>query len=335
MDKTKVGLIGCGLFGESHLQAFNAVRSGEVAAVYDLDHNLAEQRARDFGISRVCRSLEEICSIDELDAIDVVTPEETHVEPVLQAFADGKHVFVEKPMATSLADCDRLIEAAARAGRWVMVGHLLRFEIKYGMLKDEVASGGVGKVISMHARRNRRKSLLPRYGRTHPAIENCIHDIDLMLWYLEERVVRVRGYGRNATGSKYDDTFWGVLEFEGGAVGVVETIWLVPEKSGILLDDSFQMCGDRGVGNLRLVPEAISFWRDRGYDAPDFSYDPRVANSARGALREQMEYFCECVRDGVEPAMGRPIDARRAVHVALALIESAAAGKDVELRDWK
>src|ERR1700730_13230574 len=102
----------------------------------------------------------------------------------------------------------------------------------------------------MHARRNRLKSLLPRYGRTHPVIENAIHDIDLMLWYTGHRVQRVRGYDRSATGGKHADTFWGVLEFAGGAIGVVETIWLLPKEAGILRDDAFQLVGDRGIGNV-------------------------------------------------------------------------------------
>jgi predicted dehydrogenase len=334
MEKARIGLIGCGLFGESHLQAFRAVRTGEVVAVFDTDGERAEQRAREFQIPKVCNSLDEICGLPEIDVIDVVTPEEEHVEPVTKAFSAGKHVFVEKPLATEVADCDRIMEAAKTAERYLMVGHLLRFETKYGMLKDEVASGRLGKVVSMHARRNRRKSLLTRYGRTHPAIENCIHDIDLMLWYVEQPITRVRGYGRKATGSKHHDTFWGMLEFAGGAIGVVETIWLVPEASGIVLDDAFQLIGDQGVCNVRLVPEAISFWRDGGYEAPDFSYDPRVANSARGALRDQLAYFCDCVADGREPQMGKPIDAKRSVQVALALIESADAERDVEIKAW-
>ena len=72
-------------------------------------------------------------------------------------------------------------------------------------------------------------------------MENSIHDIDLMLWYTGERVRRVRGYERRATGRKHPDTFWGILEFEGGALGVVETIWLLPANAGIALDDALQV----------------------------------------------------------------------------------------------
>ena len=90
----KIGLIGAGLFGESHVQAYRAVRQANIAAVFDIDQDRARQRAKDFGIPRVCSSMEEICSLPELDAIDVVTPEDDHVAPVLQAFASGKHVFL-------------------------------------------------------------------------------------------------------------------------------------------------------------------------------------------------------------------------------------------------
>ena len=97
----------------------------------------------------------------------------------------------------------------------------------------------------MHARRNRPKDLLPRYGRTHPALENSIHDIDLMLWYTQSKVKRVRGYGLSATGGVNHDTFWGIIEFENGAIGVVETIWLIPPSAGVMLDDALEVVGDR------------------------------------------------------------------------------------------
>ena len=187
-----------------------------------------------------------------------------------------------------------MIEAARAAGRFLMVGHILRFEAKYAMLKEELASGRLGEVVSLHARRNRLKDLLPRYGRIHPVLETGIHDIDMMLWYVGKPVRRVRGYARSITGGMNPDTFWGVLEFEGGALGVVETIWLLPKAAGIMLDDAFQVVGTRGVGNLHLVPGALSFWREDGYEVPDVSYDPRVMNSVRGALREELSYLCDC-----------------------------------------
>jgi UDP-N-acetylglucosamine 3-dehydrogenase len=334
MREVKIGLAGCGLFGESHLQAFRAVPGVKIQAAFDPERAVAEERARAFGIERVCDSLEQMCAMPDLDAIDVVSPEHLHLDPVLRAIAAGKHVFCEKPLATDLADCDRMIEAARSAGRILMPGHILRFETKYAMLKDEVASGRLGRVVAMYARRNRPARLLERYGRNHPAIENCIHDIDLMLWYTQDRVRRVRGFGRRATNRKHHDTFFGVLEFEGGALGVVETIWLLPDAAGVSLDDFFQLTGDRGTANVGLMPPPISYWRDTGHEAPDFGYDPRVAGEARGALRDELACFVESVRAGRDLSPLVPVDGKNAVRVSLALIESGYSEKDVEITDW-
>jgi predicted dehydrogenase len=327
-------MTGCGLFGESHLQAYRAVPAADIRAVYDVNHARAKEMGRTFSIPRVCETIDELLSMTDLDAIDVVTPEETHLKPVLGAIGAGKHVFVEKPLATDLAHCDQMIHAAETADRILMVGQIVRFETKAAMVKDEAASGRLGKIVSMHARRNRLKSLLERYGRTHPAIENSIHDIDLMLWYTGDHVRRVRGYDRRATGRTHADTFWGILEFADGAIGVVETIWLLPKQAGIMLDDAFQLIGDNGVANISFFPGGLSFWRDGGFEIPDISYDPRVGGAAMGGLRDELAYFCNCVQENRKPAMIMPREAKNAVRVALALMESARLGCDVELDGW-
>jgi predicted dehydrogenase len=331
VEKVRLGLVGSGLFGESHLQALRGLRTAEFVAVYDTDLDRARQMARDFEIPHVASSLEEICGLADVDAIDVVTPEHTHFEPVMQALQEGKHVFVEKPLALSLDECRKMIAAADSGKRILMVGHVLRFETKYRMLRDEIASGRVGKIVSMHAKRNRPKNLLPRYGRTHPVLENCIHDIDLMLWYTQALVTRVRGYGRSATGGVHHDTFWGFLEFANGAIGVVETIWLIPPSAGVMLDDALHVIGDRGVANLRLIPAGLELWREDGPVIPDVGYDPRVAGSARGALREELAYFCECVLENRFPRGVTALEAMIAVQVALALVESARLDREIEL----
>lgn len=335
MDKVRIGLVGCGLFGESHLQAYRAVRTAQIDAVYDRDRDRAERLAREFKVPRVCNSLAELCGIAELQAIDVVTPEHSHVEPVLAGLAAGKHVFVEKPLAVDLDECSQMIDAAQKSGRFLLVGHILRYETKFAMLKDEIRSGRLGRVVSIHAKRNRLKQLIPLYGRIHPALETGIHDIDLILWYVDRPVRKVRGFGRKATTEKYPDIFWGVIEFDDGTIAILETIWLLPQVAGVMLDDAFQIFGTEGVANLRLVPGALELWRDGGAEVPDVSYDPRVGGAARGALRDELAYFCDCVLDGRTPQTITPQQARRAVQVALALIESANSEKDVTISNWQ
>ena len=326
MDTVRIGLVGCGNYAVSHMEAFATVAGVEIAAAFDIDGARAEAVAGQFRIPRVCASLEEICGMDGLDAIDVVATETAHYAPVMGAIAAGKHVFVEKPLATDVGECARMIAAARQADRILMVGHLLRFETKYTLLKQELASGRLGTIVSMHARRNRPKTLLPVYGRTHPALENSIHDVDLMLWYTGQAVKRVRGYGRKVTGGPNDDTFWGVLEFADQAIGVVETIWLLPDAAGVRLDDGFELIGTRGAARLDLFPGPLSFWREDGYDVPDVSYT--------SILRDQLVYFGDCVRAGRPPEIITAVEAMQAVRVALGLVESARIGRDVEIGDW-
>ena len=333
MEQVRIGLVGCGLFGQSHLMAYRGVRGAEVVAAFDVVRKTAEDAARDFGIPHVCSSIEELCDDPAVQAVDVVTPEHAHRQPVIMALERGKAVFVEKPFAASLEDCDAMIETAETLNGILMAGHILRFETRYALLKQEVDSGRLGKVITMYARRNRPKSLLAKYGRSHPAIINAIHDIDLMLWYTGDQVRRVRGYTRNHSGGANPDTFWGILEFAGGALGVVEVQWRLPDQGGVMLDDAFQLVGERGVGNLSLFPSGFSLWRDDGFQIPDAGYDPRVRGSARGALRDELEYFCDCVRDHRQPGIVTPREARNAVRVALALIDSANTGRDLEIED--
>jgi predicted dehydrogenase len=334
MTKVCLGLVGCGVFGESHLQAFRAVCTGEVVAVFDTDPGRARRLAAEFGGLRVCDSLHEICGLPDVQAIDVVTPEEAHREPVLTALAAGKHVFVEKPMAANVDECAQMIQAAQAARRSLMVGHVVRFETRYAMLKEQVASGRLGKVVSVYARRNRQKTLLARRNLPPPVIETGIHDLDLMLWYVGKPVRKVRGYERRATRTDSHDTFWGVLEFEGGAIGVVESVWLIPPESGVLMDDQFQVIGDRGIGTVQSLPGGLIFWGERGAEVPDVSYDARVFHSARGALRDELAYFCDCVQEHREPEVISPVEAKRALRVALALLESARAEKDVTITEW-
>ena len=335
MGRVRIGLVGCGLFGESHLQAFRAIPEAEIAAVFDVDRERAERLAAEFGVAKVCGSLEELCALPELQAVDVVTPEHLHREPVETALGRGKHVFVEKPLATDLEDCRRMIAAAEAAGRFLMVGHLLRFETRYALLRERIASGSLGDIVLMNARRNRPASLLDLYGRNHPALENCVHDIDLMLWYTQQPVIRVRGRGRRVTGRQFPDTFLGVLEFEGGAVGVVETVWLLPDAGGIALDDAFRVIGSKGVGEMSLVPPPLSFWDQAGFHTPDVYYDPRVFGSARGALRDELADFCRRVATGEPPELNTGVEAARVVQVVLALIESAETDREIIINRWE
>ncbi len=325
MDSVRVGLIGVGAFGESHLIAYRSLPYVSVTAICDANATRVQEIAKRYNLARWYTDYHEMLREADLDAVSVTTPEDAHLAPTLAALEAGKHVLVEKPMATRLDQAEQMLEAARAADRYLMPGHILRFETRYALVKDQLAAGELGKLVSVSARRNRPKSLAKTYLRTHGVLEASIHDLDLILWYASDRVKRVHAIQRNVSGYRNPDATWAWLEFEGGAVATVENMWLNPDQAGVNLNDAMQVTGTRGIAHIDLVSSGLSLWRDSGYMAPDVSYEPRVRGEMFGALKEELAYFTACVLHDEPPQVVTAQDGVEALRVALAIIESAQA----------
>lgn len=333
MKEFRAGLVGCGLFGESHLSALRAVPGVRVAAVYDVNRECAEALAEKYRAPVVATSLEEFLA-EPIDVVHVATPEDYHREPVVAALQAGKDVLVEKPFATSIEDCVAMAEAVRVSGRTLMVGQLLRFDPRYTVLREEVAAGRLGKIVSMSAKRGRMRGGFHMYERTHPALCNCVHDIDIMLSLERSPVVRVRGFERKIHSTRNPDWVMGILEFSSGAIGQVHTNWLLPDAAGVGLDDALQIVGESGTASLAMQPAGLSIWSERGYVAPDAGYETRMFGAAHGALLNELLYFYRCLRAGEPIAAITLNEATNTIRTALALVESARIGRDVELAEW-
>ena len=331
MDKVRVGVIGVGAFGESHLAAYCSLPYVTVAAVCSRDASRIQAVAARYLVPRWHTDYHEMLAENELDAVSVVTSEDAHLGPTLAALQAGKHVLVEKPIATRLDEAEQMLAAARAARVYLMPGHVLRFETRYATVKDQLAAGELGRVVSISARRNRPKSQAKTYLRTHGILETSIHDLDLILWYTGDRVRRVRAFQRNINGHPNPDVTFAFLEFAGGAVACVETIWLTPDQAGVALDDAMQVVGTRGIAQVDFAHAGLSLWRESGYLAPDVSYEPRVRGAVFGALKEEMAYFATCVLQRQPPSVVTAEEAVEGLRVALAIIQSAEQDRDVVL----
>ncbi len=155
-----VGIAGVGFMGWIHWLAYRASRGIRVAAIATRD---PKRRAGDWrGIQgnfgppgeqvdlsgvRACERLEELLRDPSIDLVDLCLPPHLHAEATLQALAAGKHVFVEKPMALTTEDCDRMVEAARKAGKQLLVGHVLPFFPEYAEARRLIEEGRHGKVL--------------------------------------------------------------------------------------------------------------------------------------------------------------------------------------------
>lgn len=192
----RIGVIGLGFMGSTHLEAYQKVRGFELAAVAssserkragdlsDVGGNLGRGGGVvDFGAAGRYATAEELIGDPNVEAVDICTPTDLHKPLALRALAAGKHVLVEKPMALSAADCEDMIRAARAAGKVLMVAQVLRFFPEYATARARILSGDLGPV---RAASFRRRCAAPAWGRWLKdaarsgggALDLLIHDFD-------------------------------------------------------------------------------------------------------------------------------------------------------------
>ncbi len=325
----RIGLIGCGAFGESHLATMVGIPFVRVMAVADPILDRAKELASRYGVDWVAKDFGEICESRHVDAVSVASTENQHVEPVLSALRNGKHVFVEKPMATKTEDAEGMLLAAREADRILMPGHLLRFETKYATVKEQLEAGRLGRILSIYARRNRPKWQGSVYKRTPLMLETSIHDIDTILWYMG-RVRSVRCYEVTIEPETGADLVCGLMKFRDGALALIQTSWVIPDKTSFL-DDFMQVITTSGVANIDVLHSGLSIWREDGVENPDVGYEPRLRGSVYGALREELSYFALCALENRQPTIVTAEDGVEAVRIALALEESARSDREIDV----
>ena len=331
MERVKVGVIGVGLWGVNHIEAYRGLPYAEVVAVADPAPGRAEEVARKYGIPHWFEDCEPLCALKDIDAVSIATPESEHLKPVEVSARAKKHMLVEKPMAHSVSEVQRMIAAARQADVILMPGHLLRFETRYATVKEMLDNHELGSVVSIQARRNRTKGNFKKYGRAHPIFAVAVHDIDLLLWYTQAKVQRVRGYQRNIQGSGVPDVVWGIVEFSNEILGIIETTWLTPDAAGVFSNDSLQLITDSGIARIDLVDGGLSFWLEKGLYVPDTIAAPRIRGHVNGSLAAELSYFLACVVNGTKPQVVTAEDALEGIRVAVALVKSAAEQRDILL----
>ena len=149
-DPLRAVVLGYGFIGAMHVEAAASVTDVEVVGVSGHRLDAATEFARRWGIDRVTDDWASLCAEPDVDLVIIGTPNSLHAEQAIHALDHGKHVLVEKPMATTVADADRMIAAAQRAERTLAVGHMWRYHPDVIALRDRVAAGEFGRIVRTH-----------------------------------------------------------------------------------------------------------------------------------------------------------------------------------------
>ena len=332
MERLRIGVIGLGWFGEIHCETIIVVPSLELAALCTRTPERLDAMGATFGVSKTYRDYTDLLADPDIDAVAIATMWDQHTEPALAALAAGKHVFLEKPMASTVPDCRAIIAAAATAEGILQIGHICRFNPRYRMAKQAIEAGQIGKIVSLSSRRNIPAAWTPEIlNKIGPIVGDAIHDTDLMLWFTGDRIVSTYAQTVDVRGLKNPDIGQTMYRFAGGATATLETVWCMPERTPFAIDERMTIIGTEGFLHVQDTFPNLGIVSPEGFSSPDTTYWPEFDGVRGGALREEFAYFAGCALAGEQPAIGRPEDAMAALEATLAAEESARTGEVVRL----
>jgi predicted dehydrogenase len=337
-----VGLIGCGSIARSaHLPALWALRDRvRLVAAADLDATAAETAAAPWDADAYTDG-QRVAERPDVEAVVIATPEAAHRHWTEAAAAAGKHVLCEKPMAPSLEDADAMIAACRGAGVQLMIGHSRRFTRRYMEIRRAIDRGEIGTLRLV--RENERRSGARRgqggyYTRSHwtgdpavsvgAALTNGIHEADLLRWFAGAEPVAVFAEHKVTIEDNpgVPDFITWTVRFASGAVGSSEVSNCLPP--GYPAFHQFEAYGVRGAIRAR-DHELVSLTRFHDGGA-EFPVSVRILLHNQTAYTREHAAFVDAVRMG-RPLPMPPEDARAALRLALAAVESARSGRTVFL----
>jgi UDP-N-acetylglucosamine 3-dehydrogenase len=335
MSELGIAVVGAGRMGAFHVETLEKISSTHLVALAEPNESVARERIGRRPIAWFA-DYRDVIARNEVDAVCVCAPSRAHAQIALHAIAAGKHVFVEKPIATTLQDGLRMAAAARDAGVKLMVGHIERFNPAVSKLAELIAEGRIGRVFRVHA--TRVGPLPTRILDAGVAIDLATHDLDIMQFVLGRGISSVYAEGSRYQHPSQEDLISCLLRFgDDGPMGLLDVNWLTPEKRRELT-----VIGEGGMLSASYLTQDVWFTESAtamtGWDEL-----ARVRGDAEGTavrfalrrvepLRAELEAFAQCVLEDLpEPVSSN--DGCRALAAALAVRDSAANLRPIKLLD--
>jgi len=327
MSLTPVTLaqIGCGYWGPNLLRSFSALQNCHVKYLVDTSEERRAFAEKSFPASNAIADLETIWQDPEVDGVIIATPAGSHFELAKAALQFGKHVFVEKPLATRVAEVDVLGELANKLQRVLMVGHTFLYNSAVRYVKSLIDKGDLGDIRYIYSQRLN----LGRIRSDIDALWNLApHDISIIQYWLNDpEPLQIARNGMAYVQPRVDDVVFLNIYYPNKVLANIHVSWLDPQKvrkmivvgskKMVVYDDVAEdkiAIYDKGIDRIAKLGENMDF------DAPRFNFSYRSGDVLVPGikwvepLRREAEHFIDCIRTG-EPPLTGIANARRVVAV--------------------
>ncbi|GAB3698993.1 Gfo/Idh/MocA family protein [Nocardiopsis oceani] len=321
-----IGVIGTGWIGTEHIHRItSAIGGADVVAVSDIDPRRAESAAEGTG-ARVLADGDAVVTHPDVDAVVVASWGPAHAESVLSAVKAGKPVLCEKPLATSVDDCLRILEAEGAHGyRLVQVGFMRRYDNGYLEMKGVVDSGGIGRPLMAHCV-HRNATVPESYHSAMAARDTAVHEVDILRWLLGEEITSVQVLTPRSTSLRHEhlqDPQILLMETAGGARIDVEVF--VNCQYGYEI--GCELVGERGTVRLPEVPAPVVRSGGRASTEVPQGWEARF----RSAFNAEFTEWVDTVRSGAPPGGASAWDGYAATAVTDASVEALHSGEPVRV----
>lgn len=336
MDRIRFGIVGTGIMARVHAATITSYHRSAVVAW--AGSSVAAADLSEFGPAKVYTTAAELAQDPDVDAVLVATPDFAHAEPALAAIAAGKHVLIEKPLATSIADALAIRAAVEQAGVTAMTLFNHRWVPAYWQAKERIASGDLGEPILAYTRKNDTifvpTEMIAWAAQTTPAWFLSSHDIDLVCWYFGSEPVEVAATAVSKVlrgrGIETPDAIQSQVRFADGSVATFESCWTYPNTFPTMTDSFVELIFERAVIHLDRKREQIEIATDGAFEYPRNLLINRVDGRPGGAAAAAVRHFVDALVDGTEPLVSLSSSVR-VTRILEAIHRSCAEGAPVRI----
>ncbi len=307
-SKIRVGVIGVGRLGSIHTRTYTNIEGAELVGICDLSPEKVEEMAQQY---RHCQPFQHYSQlIPQVDALSIATPTETHHAIAKEALLAGKHLLIEKPITTTLAQADELLALAEKKGVILQVGHIERFN---SALEAVVQQGKPPRFIEC----DRLGPFSPRVANIGVVIDLMIHDIDIVLSLVQSPIRSIDAVGLKIL-TQHEDIANARIRFDSGAVANLTASRVTPEtlrKIRIFQEGAYL--------SLDYVKQELKVYRKNGDQISCENYPIQKEEP----IKKELASFIQCIQNGSKPVVSGE-EARSALAVALEVVRQINSGQE-------
>ena len=329
----RVAVIGVGSMGSNHLRVYSELDDVELVAASDVSQELLDTVSDRFGIATYT-DYRELFEKEKPDAVSITVPTTDHEEVATFALQSGAHVLVEKPIAATVEEGQRIIALAKQMKSQLMVGHIIRFNPAIQSLKKRLDNGDLGRIFQIFCRRI--GPFPARIRDVGVVVDLAPHDVDIMRFLSGLDPIRVYAETEQQIHTEHEDLLFGLLRFPGGLTGALELNWLTPKKIRETM-----VIGEKGLFHVDDILQDLYFNENPQASGDLWSPIKAIRGVSEGSmtrfelkrqepLKAELEAFVQAVENGSPvPVSGE--DGLEALRLSLALVESGKTHQVIEV----